>query len=92
MEKKLYPSIVFTMTLDCASFLESQEAKPIVRSATPASLATMMAFGSINGVPSKEATTNEGANTRATPVAPSMMAVMVNSDFKFLKFLDDYFK
>lgn len=69
------------MTLDCASFLESQQANPMVTSAAPASLATMIALGSKSVVPSKEDATNEGANTRATPVAPSMMAVVVNSDF-----------
>jgi hypothetical protein len=89
MESKLYPSIVFTMTLDWASFLESQQAKPMVRSATPASFAMMMALVSIKAVPSKEEATKEGTITKAKPVAPSMMAVVVNSDFKFLKFLND---
>jgi hypothetical protein len=85
MESKLYPSIVLTMMVDCASFLENQQAKPMVMSATPASFAMMMALGSNKAVPSKEEATKEGAITKAKPVAASMMAVVVNSDFNLLK-------
>ena len=77
------------MMVDCASFLESQQAKPMVRSATPASFAMMLAVGSSNVVPSKEEATKEGAITKAKPVAPSMMAVMVNSDFNLCILLYD---
>jgi hypothetical protein len=83
MEKRLYPSIALTMTLERSSVLENQQAKPIVISATPASFASKKAVGSINVVPSKEEATKEGANTKAKPVAPSISAVKVNSDFNF---------
>ncbi len=72
------------MTLDCASFLESQQAIPMVTRAIPASLATMMAVGSIRVVPSKEEATKEGTINKAKPVAPSIKAVMVNNVFNFI--------
>jgi hypothetical protein len=84
MEKRLYPSIALTMNVDVNSVLENQQAKPIVISVIPASFASKMEVGSINIVPSKEETTIEGTITNAKPVAPSISAVKVKSDFNLL--------
>lgn len=73
--------MVLTITVDCKSTLESQQAKAIAIKAMPASRATIKEPGSTTDVPNKREMKVAGASKKKIPASASTTDVTVKKYF-----------